>query len=144
MCLYLIPCPQDVSPSSHYVICPLIFLLRVWFWQICGFSEYGIFKYMANVNFHVCLLICWIFIMGLKDRQNCRGHEFCAEGRERERERTDRWGEKEKKKGTIIYFWLKFKQGFTLESQKSNWWPVTLKLLWKIYSTYSLVSCDLF
>jgi len=35
--------------------------------------------------------------MGLKDKQNYRGHEFCAEGRDRERER--QIGRERKEKG---------------------------------------------
>lgn len=77
-----VPLSPSNSPSQCVWLRLLIMSLVpflfpcVWFWQIHGLSARGIFKYMANVSFHACALICWVFKTNLKDGRIRRGQAF--------------------------------------------------------------------
>lgn len=121
------------SPSQYVWLRLLIMSLVpflfpcVWFWQIHGLSAGEGLKYMANVSFHACALICWVFKTNLKDGGKRRGQAFSVPGaRERRGSEIGRGrlemeaGKRKRKRKTIISLPFKSQLGLTVESQVSN------------------------
>lgn len=100
--MYLSP---SNSPSQYVWLRLLIMSLVpflfpcVWFWQIHGLSAGGIFKYMANVSFHACALICWVFKTNLEDGRKRRGQAFFLRPGPRRKGRERDWGSENESEG---------------------------------------------